>query len=180
MISDVCKNQEECGYFNSYYLVCDYDKRFSDRDKHELYCLGHWIEGAIAYYEATGKSALLDAMKKYVAYVEKRFVIDKDTGFVTPGHEELELALYKLYKCTGDKKYLDLSLFFVNSRGTGDEGNTQGGYNDSFTVYNQSHIPVRDQKEAIGHSVRAVYLYCAMADLAKETGESMRVFYTRN
>lgn len=172
MVADVCKNQEECGYFNSYYLVCDYEKRFTDRDKHELYCLGHWIEGAIAYYEATGKDALLNACKKYVAYVEKRFVIDKDTVFVTPGHEELELALYKLYKCTGDKKYLDLSLFFVNSRGHQDEGTTQGGWNDSFTPYNQSHVPVREQKEAVGHSVRATYLYCAMADLAKETGDA--------
>jgi len=171
IVADVCKNQEECGYFNSYYLVIDYDKRFSDRDKHELYCLGHWIEGAVAYYNATGKRALLDFVCKYADYVEKRFKINKDTAFVTPGHEELELALVKLYKCTGERRYLDLSLFFVNSRGVQDEGNTKAGYNDSFTDYNQSHLPVREQREAVGHSVRAVYLYSAMADLAKETGD---------
>lgn len=172
IVADVCKNQEECGYFNSYYLVIDYDKRFSDRDKHELYCLGHWIEGAVAYFEATGKRELLDFACKFTDYVEKRFKIDKDTAFITPGHEELELALVKLYKCTGEKRYLDLSLFFVNSRGVQDEGNTREGYNDSFTDYNQSHLPVREQKEAIGHSVRAVYLYSAMADLARETGDT--------
>ena len=172
IVADVCKNQEECGYFNSYYLVIDYDKRFSDRDKHELYCLGHWIEGAVAYFEATGKRELLDFACKFTDYVEKRFKIDKDTAFITPGHEELELALVKLYKCTGEKRYLDLSLFFVNSRGVSDEGNTREGYNDSFTDYNQSHMPVREQKEAIGHSVRAVYLYSAMADLARETGDT--------
>lgn len=172
IVADVCKNQEECGYFNSYYLVIDYDKRFSDRDKHELYCLGHWIEGAVAYFEATGKRELLDFACKFTDYVEKRFKIDKDTAFITPGHEELELALVKLYKCTGEKRYLDLSAFFVNSRGTLDEGNTREGYNDSFTDYNQSHMPVREQKEAIGHSVRAVYLYSAMADLARETGDT--------
>jgi len=172
IVADVCKNQEECGYFNSYYLVIDYDKRFSDRDKHELYCLGHWIEGAVAYFEATGKRELLDFACKFADYVEKRFKIDKDTAFITPGHEELELALVKLYKCTGEKRYLDLSAFFVNSRGTLDEGNTREGYNDSFTDYNQSHMPVREQKEAIGHSVRAVYLYSAMADLARETGDT--------
>jgi DUF1680 family protein len=75
LIADIEKNQEECGYFNSYYLVLDYDERFTKRDCHELYCAGHFIEAAVAYYEATGKRSLLDIMIKYVDYIEKRFKI---------------------------------------------------------------------------------------------------------
>ncbi len=167
MICDIIANQEECGYFNSYYLVNKNEERFTVRDNHELYCLGHFIEASVAYYEATGKRALLDAMCKYVRYVEKRFKIDKDTGFETPGHEEIELALVRLYEVTGERDYLDLASFFVERRGNAEPLNAW-----ARTMYNQSHIPPRDQRTAEGHSVRATYLYCAMADLALKNGDT--------
>ena len=161
MIDDIVNSQEECGYFNSYYLVNPNEERFTNRDNHELYCLGHLIEAGVAYYEATGKRKLLDAMCKYVDYVKKRFVINKDTGFETPGHEEIELALVRLYSLTKNKDYLDLAEFFVDRR-----GNKESLNDWARTMYNQSHLPPREQKTAEGHSVRATYLYCAMADLA--------------
>lgn len=155
------KNQQDDGYFNIYYTVVEKDKRFVNRDMHELYCLGHLIEAAVAYYDATGKRRLLDAVEKYVHYVEKRFVIDKDTAFLTPGHEELELALVRLYEATNNPRYLSLASFFVEKRGTEEDVNR--------AAYNQSHLPVRQQTTAEGHAVRAVYLYTGMADVAYYT-----------
>lgn len=168
LVLEIEKNQLECGYFNLHYIYHN-KKHFENRDNHELYCLGHLIEAGVAYYQATGKRKLLDLMIKYVDYVEKRFKIDKDTGFTTPGHEEIELALVRLYEVTGDKRHLDLAEFFVNERGKrreDPEGYWCGG------EYNQSHKEVREQDSAEGHAVRATYLYCAMADLAKKTGDA--------
>ncbi|MBQ8840777.1 MAG: glycoside hydrolase family 127 protein [Clostridia bacterium] len=167
LVLEIEKNQLECGYFNLHYIYHN-KKHFENRDNHELYCLGHLIEAGVAYYKATGKRKLLDLMIKYVDYVEKRFKIDKDTGFTTPGHQEIELALVRLYEVTGDKRHLELAEFFVNERGKrkeDPEGYWCGG------EYNQSHKEVREQDSAEGHAVRATYLYCAMADLAKKTGD---------
>ncbi|MBR5007061.1 MAG: glycoside hydrolase family 127 protein [Clostridia bacterium] len=161
------KNQMEDGYFNIYYILFAKDSRFTVRDNHELYCAGHLMEAAVAYYRATGKRKLLYAMTRYADYIEKRFKTDRDTGFTTPGHEEIELALVKLYKETGEKRYLELSKFFVDERGKRAE-NKPDWMNAS---YNQSHVPVREQLTAEGHSVRACYLYCAMADLAYLTDD---------
>ncbi len=162
LVDEIEKNQDPCGYFNIYFTVVDPDNRFKYRDCHELYCLGHLIEAAVAYYEATGKDKLLKLMCKYVDYVEKVFVNQERDLFVTPGHEEIELALVRLYECTGNEKYLNLSKFFVDERGQRlEEAVSFGGQ-----CYNQSHKPVREQETAEGHAVRAVYLYCAMADLA--------------
>lgn len=154
------KHQDENGYFNLYFTVVEPDKRFQRRDDHELYCAGHLIEAAVAYAQATGKTKFLDLMKKYVSCIEKAFVQEHTAAFCTPGHEEIELALYKLYRYTGEKKYLDLALHFINQRGT---------IENEKSLYNQSHLPVRQQSTAEGHSVRACYLYAAMADLAYET-----------
>ncbi len=167
LVCDIEKMQDENGYFNIYHTLCAPEKRFTARDNHELYCAGHFMEAAVAYYNATGKRKLLDLMCKYADHIEKRFVKDKDTCFVTPGHEEIELALVKLYECTREKRYLELSKFFVDQRGQKIEGLTTW----SEQMYNQSHAPVREQKTAEGHAVRAVYLYCAMADLALKTGD---------
>jgi len=161
------KNQGDDGYFNIYFTVVDPESRFKNRDWHELYCAGHLMEAAVAYYKATGKRKFLDIMCRYADYIEKRFKIDRDTGFTTPGHEEIELALVRLYEATGEKRYFELSEFFINARGTQDEINP-GWMNNS---YNQSHLPVREQTTAEGHAVRAVYLYCGMADIAYHTGE---------
>ncbi|MBR2024659.1 MAG: glycoside hydrolase family 127 protein, partial [Clostridia bacterium] len=128
---------------------------------------GHLMEAAVAYYYATGKKRFLDLMCKYADYIEKRFKIDKDTDFVTPGHEEIELALVKMYHATGENRYLELSKFFVDERGKKSEFK----YEWCKESYHQSHKPVREQEEAVGHAVRAVYLYSAMADLALKYGD---------
>ena len=162
VVDEIEKNQLPCGYFNSYYILKEPENIFTNRDCHELYCLGHLIEAGVAYFEATSKRKLLDLMIKYVDYVEKRFIIDKDTGFKTPGHEEIELALVRLYEVTKNKKHLDMARYFLLERGKQNEGLTDW----SEEKYNQSHKEVKYQETAEGHSVRAVYLYSAMADLA--------------
>ena len=165
IISDIAENQLEDGYYNCCYITKHLEKRWTDRTDHELYCLGHYIEAAVAYSKATGKDMLLDVVEKYLAYVYDVFVVKKEASFVTPGHEEIELALIKLYDHTGNEKYLEMCSFFVDSRGCTDEPE----YNGVAHKYSQSHLPVRLQFTAEGHSVRACYLYCAMADLARKT-----------
>ncbi|MBQ7387506.1 MAG: glycoside hydrolase family 127 protein [Clostridia bacterium] len=167
IIDDIIENQGDDGYYNIYYTVVEPEKRFSDRDRHELYCAGHLIEAAVAYFECTGERRFLDAMCKYADYIEKRFKIDRDTAFITPGHEEIELALIRLYECTGERRYLELSEFFINERGTQDPVITSWATHG----YNQSHMPVREQRSAEGHAVRATYLYTAMAHLAHHTDD---------
>ena len=108
-------------------------------------------------------------MKRYAALVKRIFMEENSANFDAPGHEEIELALVKLYDHTGDRQYLDLALYFVNQRGKKDKEN-QGWYQPN-RAYEQDHMPVREQPEAIGHAVRAVYLYCAMADLAERLQE---------
>ncbi len=162
IVDEIEKNRDECGYFNSFYLALEPENRFTYRDCHELYCLGHLIEGAVAYYEATGKDKFLKLVCDYADYVEKVFKIEHSAKFKTPGHEEIELALVRLYECTGEERYLELSKYFVEEKGHEDGELTEW----SKYAYSQSHLPVREQNTAEGHAVRAVYLYCAMADLA--------------
>ena len=161
-IRKIIENRDENGYFNSHFLVTG--ERFSDRTEHELYCAGHLMEAAVAYYEATGKTALLDAMCKYADYIEKCFVTDKSAKFITPGHPEIELALIKLYGATGEKRYLELSKFFVDNHGGNPDD--QPMYRGCNELYNQDDVPLRERSTADGHCVRALYLFCAMADLA--------------
>ncbi len=172
-------HQWEDGYLNSYYTTIEPQNRFTNRDHHELYCCGHLIEAAVAYYKATGKDRFLHMMEKYVELVDRIFRVEHSAAFDTPGHEEIELALVRLYRCTGKKKYLDLAVHFINTRGTSErDKNVIHGRSYHYlgsTAYAQSTIPVREQTEADGHAVRAMYLYCAMADLYAETGdESLR------
>ncbi len=165
-IEKICKNADENGYFNSHFLVTG--KRFTLREEHELYCLGHLIEAAVAYYEATGKRALLDAMCKYADYVEKVFVKEKSAPYVTPGHPEIELALVKLYEVTGEKRYLELSKFFVDNHGAcGD----RAPYKGTNLYYNQDEVPVRERNTAEGHCVRALYLLSGMCDISDYYGD---------
>lgn len=167
LVDMMCTSQREDGYYNAYYNAYETDKRFTVRDNHELYCLGHLIEAAVAYYHATKKDKLLGMVERYVDLVIKIFVEEKSAKFTTPGHEEIELALVKLYRLTGKEKYLELSKFFVNSRGNNELD--RAGIRDWMTDhYLQDHLPVREQTTAEGHSVRAMYLYMAMADLALE------------
>lgn len=161
-ISKIMKNRDENGYYNSHFLVTG--QRFSDRSEHELYCLGHLIEAAVAYFEATGKKELLDVVCKYADYVERVFVKEQSASFVTPGHPEIELALVKLYELTGEKRYLELSKFFIDQKGNNEKDKEL--YRGCNNYYNQDECPVRERRTAEGHCVRALYLYCAMADLA--------------
>ncbi len=167
LVEQIEKNQDQSGYFNIYYTVVEPENRFTNRDCHELYCAGHLMEASVAYYHATGKRKFLDLMCKYADYIEKRFKIDNDTEFVTPGHQEIELALVKMYEATKEQRYLELSKFFVDERGKRKEFK----YEWCKESYHQSHIPIREQNEAVGHAVRATYLYSAMADLAFRYGD---------
>ena len=163
LVEKIQQHQGEDGYFNIYFTVVEPDARFTNRDRHELYCAGHLIEAAVAYAETTGKTQFLSCMEKYADYIYRVFVEEQSTAFQTPGHEEIELALVRLYRHTGKKKYLDLAAYFINTRGTVEE--------QLALPYHQSHLPVREQTEVVGHAVRAMYLYIGMAYLAAETGE---------
>ncbi len=158
------KHALENGYINSYFIRKDPEGIFRTRNNHELYCAGHLIEAAIAYDRATGKHDFLELMKKYVECIEKAFVIDKTAAFTTPGHEEIELALYKLYEYAGDEKYRALADFFVDERGKRDEQTLTPSFNHR---YEQAQAPARELCEAEGHAVRATYFYTAMSDYAR-------------
>lgn len=161
-IEKIIKNRDENGYFNSHFLVTG--KRFTERNEHELYCAGHLTEAAVAYYNATGKRTLLDAMCKYMDYIEKVFVKEQSAEFVTPGHPEIELALVKLYEVTGEKRYLELSKFFIDNHGANDKDKEL--YRGCKKLYNQDEIPLRERSTVDGHCVRALYLLSGVADIA--------------
>ena len=163
IVDDIKAHQEPDGYFNIYYTVVEPGQRFTNRDRHELYCAGHLMEAAVALDEYLGKRDLLDCMEKYADLIKKIFIDEKSAPYFSPGHEEIELALMRMYDHTGNKKYLDMAAHFINIRGTVEE--LYSG------TYDQSHLPVREQEEALGHAVRALYLYVGMAKLAKETGD---------
>lgn len=165
-IDCIIENSDENGYFNSHYLVTEQENRFRNRDCHELYCAGHLFEAAVAYYEITGKDRFLKAMCKYADYIEKVFKTDKNAAFTTPGHPEIELALMKLYKATGEKHYADLAKYFIDEHGKHTE---EQNYIESFNeYYNQDEMPIKDRETAEGHCVRALYLMCGAADVAYE------------
>jgi len=166
LIDDMEKGQTAEGYFNTYYLMVKRTDRFTVRNDHELYCAGHLMEAAVAYYRATGKRKMLDIMCRYADYIEKIFTDNgRRPDFMTPGHEEIELALVRLYEATGERRYLDLSKFFVDRRGISEDERCFNGWYGK--EYAQDHLPVREQKTAEGHAVRALYLYAGMADMAR-------------
>lgn len=180
LIDIIAAAQDEDGYLNTYFTIKDRDKRWTNLlEGHELYCSGHFMEAAAAYFEGTGKDKLLKVMLKNTEHIYKHFITEKHGGY--PGHPEVELALLKLYRATGEKHCLELAEHFINARG--ENGGeffkkekelrdwTVWGNNAEDTYYQQSYAPVREQSDAVGHSVRAVYLYTAMADLASETDD---------
>ena len=173
-IDIVCAAQQENGYLDTYYIINGMDKIFTNlRDHHELYCFGHLAEGAVAYYEATGKDKLLKAAMRFADFIESYFGEDEGKCKGYPGHEIAEMALVRLYQATNDEKYLKLSQFFLDERGKKPYYFSEVETHDNFTnhKYHQSHVPVREQDEAVGHAVRAVYLYSGMADMARITGD---------
>ena len=121
MVDNIAENQRADGYFNSYFLSVEPSKIFTNRDWHELYCLGHAIEAAIAYHKATGKDKFLNCVIRNVDMVYRVFVEESSASFVTPGHEEIELALLKLYDYLGNEKHLELARFFINQRGNNEQ-----------------------------------------------------------
>lgn len=173
-IDIVCAAQQENGYLDTYYIINGMDKIFTNlRDHHELYCFGHLTEGAVAYYQATGKDKLLKAVVRFADFIDDYFGADEGKCKGYPGHEIAEMALVRLYQVTGDEKYLNLSKFFLDERGKQPYYFSEIEKHDNWTNhhYHQSHLPVREQDEAVGHAVRAVYLYAGMTDIARITGD---------
>lgn len=186
VIDIIGKAQDPDGYLDTYFQLREPDKKFTNLlECHELYCTGHMTEAAVAYYEATGKDKLLKIMCRMVDLIDSKIGPEEGKLHGYPGHPELELALVKLYRVTGEERYLKLCEYMVNARGTEphffDEElkarnyrNFWGGGTSRWVdkPYNQSHKPIREQTVATGHSVRAGYLFTGCADLAAETGDA--------
>ena len=182
IVDDLEKAQAPDGYLNCWYLQREPDKRWTNlRDNHELYNLGHLLEGGIAYFLATGRRRLLDILERYVEHVRQTFgpAPGQRRGYC--GHQEIELALVKLYRLTGERKHLDLAAYFIDERGRQPhyfdrEALARGERPEDFWAksyeYNQSHKPVREQTKVVGHAVRAMYMFSAMADLAAELDDT--------
>ena len=159
--------QQEDGYINTYYTLTGLEKRWTDMDRHEMYCAGHLIEAAVAYYHATGTRKLLDVGIRMADHMMDVFGPGKRDW--VPGHEEIELALVKLYRVTGEEKYLHFADWLLGERGHG-----YGSYGDGRSWnprYYQDDVPVREMTDIAGHAVRAMYLFCGMADVASFTGD---------
>ncbi len=175
------KAQRPDGYMNAYFIRRAPEKRWTNlRDWHELYCAGHLIEGAVAYFQATGKRVLLDALIRYVDHIAATFGTGPGQKRGYCGHEEIELALVKLYRVTGERKHLELARYFIDERGRQPhyfdfEARARGDDPANFAFrtyeYNQSYKPVREQDRVVGHAVRAMYLLSGMADIAGAYGD---------
>lgn len=173
--------QEPDGYLNSWFIRMQPGKRWTNlRDCHELYCAGHLMEAAVAYFHATGKRELLDILCRYADHIDTMFGPRPGQKPGYCGHEEIELALVRLGRATGEQRYLDLARFFIDARGrqphyfdveAAARGADPKRFRHATYEYNQSHVPVREQTKVIGHAVRAMYLYSGMADVATEFGD---------
>lgn len=182
LIEGLAKAQQPDGYLNTFFTAHMPDKKFTnERDWHETYCAGHLIEAAVAHFEVTGKRTLLEILERYVDLLAKVYGPGKNQKHGYPGHEEIELALLKLYRATGKRKYLKFAQYLIDERGKEPhffdlEARARGDDPASFFQktheYSQAHKPVREQDKVVGHAVRAMYLYTAMADLAGETGDA--------
>ncbi len=182
VIALIARAQQPDGYLNTYFTIQEPGKEFTNlREGHELYTAGHMMEAACAYYENTGKDTFLQICIRFADLICKVFHKERYQNAV-PGHQEVELGLIRLYRTTGDRKYLDMALEFINRRGTEPnylvheherEDWTDVFHNSDpyFPAYGQCDEPVREQKTARGHAVRAMYMYSAMADLAWEYGD---------
>ena len=171
------------GYLNTYYQTHPDEKRFSNlQNNHELYCAGHLIEAAVAFAQAVGDTRLLDVARRYADLIDRVFGPEEGKLHGYPGHEIIEMALVRLFRLTGEERYLRLARYFIDQRGQAPlyfeeearhDGNRDFVWNETFMRYQyyQAGKPVREQTEAEGHAVRAVYLYSGMADVAAETGD---------
>ncbi|MHA4807168.1 glycoside hydrolase family 127 protein [Flavitalea flava] len=165
-IDKIAAAQLPDGYLNTFFTLTGLENRWTDMEKHEDYCAGHLIEAAIAYHDATGKRKLLDVAIRFADHIDSVFR-RQDRHWVS-GHEEIELALMKLYQHTSDKKYLQLAQWYLDQRGHGyGKGVIWDDWKDP--AYCQDKVPVEDQTNITGHAVRAMYLYSGMADVAAVT-----------
>jgi DUF1680 family protein len=166
VIDKIAAAQWDDGYLYTFYSLPKHqpEKRWTDvQNKHELYCSGHFFEAAVAYYQATGKRKILDVAIRLADYIDSVFGPGK--RYDVPGHEEIEIGLVKLYSITGKKRYLALAKFFLDQRGRANGRKLYG-------QYCQDHKPIIEQDAAVGHAVRAAYLYTGMADVAALTGDA--------
>ena len=180
MVALIGRCQQEDGYLNTYFTVKEPENRWANLlECHELYCAGHMIEAGVALYEAAGKDELLRICIRLADHICRKFM--QEEGI--PGHQEIEIGLMRLYHATGNQKYRDMALRFLDLRGRDPEwfqrhtpahpGIHYGGYDilPEDTAYNQSDVPVREQTAARGHAVRQLYMLTAMADAAADTGD---------
>jgi len=177
------KAQQPDGYLNSHFTVKFPELKWkNERESHELYVAGHLMEAAVAYYRATGKREFLDIMRRNADHIDSVFGPEEGKKHGYPGHQVTEMALAKLYEATGEERYLRLAKYFLDQRGAkphyfeleaaerGEPGDL-GPFKERMYKYNLSHAPVREQKVATGHAVRAVYMYAGMADVAALAGD---------
>ena len=163
LIARIAAAQQDDGYLNTYFTLTPAEERWSNcRVRHELYCAGHLLEAAVAHHQATGKRNLLDVATRFIDCIDTVFGPGRKLDI--PGHEEIELALVKLYHLTGEQRYLKLAEFFVEQRGHANDRKLYG-------EYCQDHAPVREHTRIVGHAVRAMYLYSGVADIAAITGD---------
>ena len=184
----VCSAQDPDGYLDTFYILKNRRGAFSNlKDHHELYCFGHLTEAAVAWHQATGRTDLLEAAEKFADCIAAHIGLGdgKTPGY--PGHEIAEMGLLRLYEETGEERFLDQCRYFLNQRGQKphvflEEVNAERAKKEEkplpeeedkkLFAYYQAHEPVRQQKEAVGHAVRAMYLYSGMADLARLDGDA--------
>jgi DUF1680 family protein len=157
IIRRIAAAQHADGYINTYHTVKAPEKRWKVVEhNHELYCGGHLIEAGIAYAQATGDKTLLNVGIRFADHIDSLFGPGK--RHAVPGHQEVELALIKLWRYTGEVRYLNLARYFIDAR-----GHTQG--RPTTGEYSQDHLPVREQDHIVGHAVRGMYMFMAVADL---------------
>ncbi|SDW15932.1 hypothetical protein SAMN05518855_1001466 [Paenibacillus sp. CF384] len=161
--------QEPDGYLTTYYTLRTSERKWSDMEKHEMYNGGHLIEAAVAYYESTGKRVLLDVACRMADHYDSLF--GRGKRHWVEGHEEIELALVKLYRVTQEERYWKLALWLLEERGHGHGHGAIWDKPDWGPAYCQDDVPVRDIEKVTGHAVRAMYLYTAMADVVHASGD---------
>lgn len=191
MIDIIEKAQQSSGYLNTYFIIKAPEQKWTNlTEAHELYTAGHMIEAGVAYYEATGKRKLLDICCRIADDIDAVFGDEEGKLPGYDGHQEIELALVKLYHVTGEERYLALSKYFIDKRGTNNffneeaekRGWTSIWHNGHIYIdmpYFQAHLPVREQDKAIGHAVRVVYMLSGMIDIARETGDETLIEASR-
>ncbi|SDB41653.1 hypothetical protein SAMN02910298_02067 [Pseudobutyrivibrio sp. YE44] len=183
VIDLIADAQEEDGYLDTYFSILGIQYKYKSLGgSHELYCMGHFIEAAVAYHEVTGNEKVLNVAKKAADNIDDNFGPEEGKIHGYDGHEEIEIGLLRLYHATGEAKYLNLAKYFLMERGKHpnffkeqaavyDGPNALSGIEKAPNTYFQNHVPVMEMDTAEGHAVRVVYLCTALADLAATTGD---------